>query len=227
MIRAIAIVCVGMQCCWSSGLAAPPDWAAPTKGIGMMSNFPSPESDAEPAFFVRSAGSISRHNVPIEIPKALDTILYEGELVIVMGRRAHRVTEQQAKACIRGFTCGMDGSPLILDDQGERDPARSLAGKSADGIAPVGPRLVPRLDPNGHAITLKVNGRIVQQANTRDFVWKPARVVSEISKTVTLEPGDVIFCGATRAIPRMTPGDVVEVEIDGIGVLRNTIVAEP
>ncbi len=227
MIRKLAAFVVLLAACWSGGLAAPPNWASPTKGIGMMANFPAPENDADPAFFVRAAGSISRHDVPIAIPKALDTVLYEGELVIVMGRRAHRVTEKQAEACIRGYTCGMDGSPLILDAQGERDPARSLAGKSADGIAPVGPRLIPRLDPNGHAITLKVNGEIVEQANTRDFVWKPARVVSEISRTVTLEPGDVIFCGATRAIPKMTPGDVVEVEIQGIGVLRNTVVAEP
>lgn len=210
----------------SSAIAA--DWPAPTKGIGMMRNFPPPPGETQdpPGFFVRSAGAISRHGAPIALPRALDTVLYEGELVIVIGRRAHRVTPAQAEACILGYTCGMDGSPTFVDSQGKPDLARSLAGKSTDGIAPVGPRLIPRLDPAGHAITLRVNGKVVERANTKDFIWSPARIVSEISQTVTLEPGDVIFCGAKQAVPRLTPGDVVEVEIEGIGVLKNRVVAE-
>ncbi|MFV2066099.1 MAG: fumarylacetoacetate hydrolase family protein [Pirellulales bacterium] len=210
----------------SAAVAA--DWPAPTKGIGMMRNFPSSTGEAQepPAFFVRSAGSISKHGVSIAIPRALDTVLYEGELVIVIGRRARRVTPAEAEACILGYTCGMDGSPTIVDSHGEGDLAGSLAGKSTDGIAPVGPRLIAKLDPAGHAITLRVNGKVVERANTKNFVWPPARIVSEISKTVTLERGDVIFCGAQQAIPRLTPGDVVEVEIEGIGVLKNHVVAE-
>jgi 2-keto-4-pentenoate hydratase/2-oxohepta-3-ene-1,7-dioic acid hydratase in catechol pathway len=205
-------------------------WPGPTKGLGMMYNFPPLEEGGEPppapAFFVRAAGSISRDGAPIVIPRALDTILYEGELVIVMGRRASRVTPEEAEACILGYTCGMDGSPLVRDSEGERDPARSLAGKSADGVAPVGPRLVPELDPAGHAIVLRVNGEEVERANTRDLILDGPEVVSLISRTVTLEPGDVIFCGARKAVPELEEGDTVEVEIEGIGVLKNTVRAE-
>jgi len=204
-------------------------WPPPTKGIGMMYNFPPIESGAEqppPAFFVRAAGSIGRDGVAIEIPRALETILYEGELVVIIGRRAHRATPEEAKRCILGFTCGMDGSPLVRDKTGERDAARSLAGKSADGVAPVGPRFVREIDPAGHAIVLRVNGKEVERANTRDLILSPPEIVSLISQTVTLNPGDVIFCGARRAVPELKPGDTVEVEIEGIGTLRNPVVAE-
>jgi 2-keto-4-pentenoate hydratase/2-oxohepta-3-ene-1,7-dioic acid hydratase in catechol pathway len=203
-----------------AAFADSPEWPAPTKGIGMMRNFkpPAGQPQQQPAFFVRSAGSISSHGVPIKIPKAHDTILYEGELVIVIGKRASRATPQEAEACILGFTCGMDGSP--------DDPAGSFAGKSTDGIAPIGPRLIPRLRDEGHAITLRVNGEVVERAHTSNLVWGPGRIVSEISQTVTLQPGDVVFCGATRAVPKMKPGDVVEVEIEGIGVLSNRVEAE-
>lgn len=209
--------------------ATEPAWPRPTKGFGMVANFPPMEEGAEPvtpAFFLRAATSITREPEPIEIPAAYETVLYEGELVAVIGRPAHRVTPEEAEAAILGYTCGMDGSPLVLDARGERDPVRSLAGKSADGIAPVGPRLLPRLNPDGHAIVLRVNGEVVEEANTRDLIWDPARAVSEISKTVTLLPGDVIFMGARRAVPKMRPGDVVEVEIERIGILRRGVVAE-
>jgi 2-keto-4-pentenoate hydratase/2-oxohepta-3-ene-1,7-dioic acid hydratase in catechol pathway len=204
-------------------------WPPPTKGIGMMFNYPPLEEGATqppPGFFVRSAGSIGKPGTTIVIPRALDEILYEGELVAVIGKRASRVSPEEARACILGYTCGMDGSPLVRDAAGQRDAARSLAGKSADGIAPVGPRLIPALDPNGHEIVLRVNGEELERASTRDLIWDPPTLVSEISKTVALEPGDVIFCGARRALPRLKPGDVVEVEIDGIGVLRNQVAAE-
>lgn len=202
---------------------------APTKGIGMMYNFPPLEGEAPPAgpaFFVRAAGSVTWDDRPIAIPKALDTILYEGELVIVLGKRASRVTPEEAVACIAGYTCGMDGSPLIVDAEGNRDAARSIAGKSVDGVAPVGPELVRELDPKGHVIVLRINGKEVERANTKDLIWDPPRIVSEISKTVSLEPGDLIFCGARKAVPMMKPGDEVEVDIEGIGVLRRTVVAE-
>lgn len=197
--------------------------ASPTKGIGMMFNLPPVEpgkDQGEPAFFVRAAGAIGRAGEPIVMPRSYSTVLYEGELVVVIGKRARAVTPAEARECIAGYTCGMDGSPLVLDAKGERDPARSLAGKSADGIAPVGPVLVKSLRPEGHAVVLRLNGKEVERANTRDLIWDPPRMVSELSQRTTLEPGDVIFSGARRAIEKMQPGDTVEVEIEGIGVLR-------
>lgn len=202
---------------------------APTKGIGMMFNFPplKPGMEQEPpGFFVRSAGAIGKAGEPIVIPKAYPEVLYEGELTVVIGKRATRVAPAQAKECILGYTCGMDGSPLVRDAKGERDAARSLAGKSADGVAPVGPKLLKELKPAGHAIVLRINGKEVERANSKDLIWDPPRLVSEISQVMTLEPGDVIFCGARQAIPRMKPGDTVEVEIEGIGTLRCPVVTK-
>jgi 2-keto-4-pentenoate hydratase/2-oxohepta-3-ene-1,7-dioic acid hydratase in catechol pathway len=200
----------------------------PTKGIGMMFNYPPLEpgkEQGEPAFFVRAAGAIGRAGEPIVMPRRYETVLYEGELVVVIGKRARAVTPAEASECIAGYTCGMDGSPFVPDAKGERDPARSLAGKSADGIAPVGPHLVKSLKPEGHAIILRRNGKEVERANSRDLIWDPPRLVSEISQCLTLEPGDVIFTGARQAIAKMQPGDTVEVEIEGIGLLRCPVVA--
>jgi 2-keto-4-pentenoate hydratase/2-oxohepta-3-ene-1,7-dioic acid hydratase in catechol pathway len=215
----------------ASGCAATgplPQAPPPTKAFGMMNNMPGKDGSApkeEPAWFVRAAGSIGRANEPIVAPKAYPEVLYEGELVIVIGKRARAVDESTAAGCILGYTCGMDGSPLVKDAKGERDPARSLAGKSADGIAPIGPVMVRELRSEGHSISLRVNGEEVERAHTKMMVWSPARIVSEISQRTTLEPGDVIFAGARQAVPSMKPGDLVVVEIDGIGLLRCPVVS--
>lgn len=205
------------------------DVPAPTKGFGMAYNLPKPDGspqDESPTFFVRAPGAVSWADDPIVIPKAIDRIDYEGELVVVIGKRAHRVTPEEAKECILGYTCGMDGTAQVYNALGERDALRSLAGKSIDGVAPVGPRVVRELAPEGHEIILRVNGKVVERSHTKDFVWDPPRIVSEISRTVTLEPGDVIFSGARQAIPKLEDGDVVEVEIPGIGILSRKVVAE-
>jgi len=199
-----------------------------TKAIGMMYNYPSADPmkpNPPPGFFVRSAGALAADGDAIEMPPSLPRILYEGELVIVIGRQARRVAPDEARECILGYTCGMDGSPEALNAQGERDVARSLAGKSADGIAPIGPRIVKDVDWKNAKILLRVNGQVVETSLLRELVWDPPKLVSEISKTVALEPGDVIFSGATRAVPQMQPGDTVEVEITGVGTLKNRVAA--
>jgi 2-keto-4-pentenoate hydratase/2-oxohepta-3-ene-1,7-dioic acid hydratase in catechol pathway len=86
---------------------------------------------------------------------------------------------------------------------------------------------VPKLDPRGHDIVLRINGAEVERANTRNFVWQPERIVSELSRALTLEPGDVIYAGARKAIPKMRVGDVVEVEIEGIGKFTSKVVPTP
>ena len=205
-----------------------PSLPAPTKSIGVMFNFPPLEAGAparEPAFFVRTPNALAAADESIELPTYYDTVLYEAELVIVVGKRASRVTPEEADAFIFGYTCGMDGSPAVFDADGERDTARSLAGKSADGVAPVGPDVARTLNASGHAIVLRVNGEEVDRANTRDMIWSPRRIVSEISQAITLEPGDLIFCGANRPVPKMRVGDVVEVEVENISRLSCSVVA--
>ena len=217
---------IGLSGCLFSDV--PP---APTQAFGMAFNVrpaDGSEPPSSPAFFVRAASSTTWSDEPIVVPKALDRVDYEGELVIVIGRRARRVTPEEAESCILGYTCGMDGTPFVAGPGGEKDLLRSIAGKSVDGIAPVGPAVVPSLGDAPRRIVLRINGeeQRVAAASTADLVWSPSRVVSEISRTVTLEPGDLIFAGARAAVPQLRHGDEVEVEIDGIGLLRRRVVEE-
>lgn len=198
----------------------------PTKVIGMMSNYRPATPGAEPAkpgFFVRTPSSLASNGDVLEIHEVYDTVLYEGELVIVIGKRARKVSPEEARECILGYTCGMDGSPLVLDASGKADLARGLAGKSADGIAPVGPWVVTDIDPASQTIQLRVNGKVLEECFTGNLVWGPARIVSEVSRSVTLDPGDLIFSGASKAPPKFRPGDRVEVEITDIGILSNVV----
>lgn len=199
----------------------------PTQGIGVMYNYPPADGSAPtkaPGFFLRSPGAITPAGTDIPMPRAYERFLYEAELVIVIGRRARNVSEAEAPAHILGYTVGMDGSPSVTDADGEADLARSLFGKSADGVAPVGSRLVGSLDPEGHDVVLRVNGEEVDRVSTKKLRWGPARLVSELSRLITLEPGDVIYTGAHRPVPRMKVGDVVEVEVEGIDRFSSRVV---
>ena len=198
---------------------------APSKVVGMMFNFPPREDqpDQDPGFYIRSANALAKDGTEIAIPEMYDTVSYEAELVLIVGKRARNVAVEDALDYILGFTCGMDGTPVVNDADGNRNLARSLGGKSVDGIAPVGPRMVPRLNASGHDIILRINGEEIERASTNDFVLSPEHVVSQLSRFFTLEPGDMIFMGASRLVPKMTPGHEVEVEITGIGVLRHTV----
>ena len=205
-----------------------PGALAPTKAIGMVANYPprpgTPVTQSAPGFFIRSAGALAGDGDDIPLPRGLPRVLYEAELVVVIGKRAAKVSPEEAAACILGYTCGMDGSPEVLLSGGDRDHVRSLAGKSADGIAPIGPRIVKNIDFERCEILLRVNGEVIERSQPKDLVWSPTRLVSEISQTVALEPGDVVFTGATRAVPHLKAGDRVEVEISGLGTLRNRVV---
>lgn len=214
----------------------------PTKAIGMMYNYPSsdPKQPARtPVFFIRAAGAISSHGDELRFSKMYDAILYEGELVAVIKKHAQAVSLEEAKDCILGYTCGMDGSPCVVDGSGKPDVIRGIAAKSADGIAPVGPWVVEGIDPVKQEIQLRVNGKVVERSHTRDLKWDPVRLVHEISKSVSLEPGDLVFTGATTLEPvdasfpaaarpeqKFTPGDFVEVEITDVGILKFHIAPE-
>lgn len=202
----------------------------PTKVIGLIANYPPADASApvgSPAFFVRSVNALIAHGEIVPVPEGYDSVLYEGELVIVIGKQASKVKPEEAGDCILGYTCGMDGSPVKLNADGERDVARSLAGKSADSVAPVGPWVVKGIDPAEQEIQIRVNGELVERCHARDLIWDPLRIITEISRNITLEPGDLIFTGASRAIPKFRPGDRVEVEITDVGILSNYIAWKP
>src|SRR5262249_30934426 len=157
---------------------------------------------------------------------------YEAELVLVIGKKGRFIPREQAREYLAGYTVGHDVS--ARDWQLEKDGKQWLAGKTFDTFAPLGPYLVPAHevpDPHELGIRLRLNGQTMQDSNTRQMIFRAEDLVAYISQVVTLQPGDLIFTGTPPGVgvARKPPvwlkgGDVVEVEIDGLGILRNPVV---
>jgi 2-keto-4-pentenoate hydratase/2-oxohepta-3-ene-1,7-dioic acid hydratase in catechol pathway len=188
------------------------------------------ELPKEPLLFAMYSNAITAPNRPIVIPGMSRKIDYEAELAVVIGSRARHVSADEALRYVAGYT--------IVNDVSARDLQRAdgqwLRAKSFDTFAPMGPCLATRSslgDADGLAIELRLNGQTMQKSNTRNLIFKVPALVSHISKVMTLEAGDVISTGTpagvgfTRKPPvYLQPGDNVEIEIEGIGILRNPVV---
>ena len=186
-----------------------------------------------PSFFLRCATSLVAHGDPIVRPRVSTQLDYEAELALVIGRRARHLDEGNALACVAGYSCFNDAS--VRDYQ--RKTTQWTIGKNFDGTGAFGPWLVtPDELPAGAAglrVQSRLNGRVMQDANTRDFLWNVVEALVLISECMTLEPGDVVITGTPAGVGHarkppvwMAPGDVCEIEIEGIGVLSNPIVDE-
>lgn len=184
-----------------------------------------------PAFFIRAKSSLVAPNAPVLRPKVSDKLDYECELTIVIGKRGHAIPEAEALSYVYGYT--------ILNDVSVRDYQRKTtqwsAGKNFDGTGPLGPVIATAdsLPPgaDGLRIRTRLNGETMQDSNTSDMVFKTARTVALMSEIMTLNPGDVIATGTPSGVgyARKPPvfmkhGDVVEIEVDGIGILRNPVI---
>ncbi len=191
------------------------------------------EPPAHPAIFIRSRTTLVGHGQPIVRPRLSPQLDYEGELAIVIGQPAHHVPEERALDHVAGYAC--------FDDASVRDvqywTGQWTLGKNFDSTGGFGPALVTadELPPGaaGLRITTRVDGETLQDGNTADMLFTVPRIVSLLSEVCTLEPGDVIITGTpsgvgkARTPPRwLVPGEVVEVEIQGIGALRNPVVDE-
>ncbi len=146
---------------------------------------------------------------------------YEAEVVIVIGKRARNVSLEQAMDYVLGITCGNDISARTW----QRNDVQWWRAKAADTFSPTGPYILSGVDFSDLNMVLKVNGEVRQEAKISDMIHGIAESVSFISKYVTLEPGDLIFTGTPGTTKGMQPGDEVTVEIDGVGVLKNKVVA--
>lgn len=183
----------------------------------------------EPLLFLKGNNSIAGPGDNIVLPEiAPDFVDYEGELVIVIGKRAKNIEESDADKYILGYTCGNDVS--ARDCQLKRD-SQWARGKSFDTFAPLGPAIVTGIDPDSLAIVVKVNGETLQSSNTSDLIFPCRRLVSYISKSMTLLPGSVIMTGTPGGVghfrkpPRyLRRTDSVVVEIEGIGRLENNVI---
>ena len=187
-----------------------------------------------PSVFMRCLTSLVPHRSPIERPRASETLDYEAELVAVVGRRGKHVTAADAHALIAGYACFNDGSIR----QFQRRTSQWDMGKNFDRTGGFGPWMVSADELPPGAVGLKIesrlNGQVVQSDNTRNMMFSVADTIADLTQGLTLEPGDLIVTGTPSGVGHarkpplwMRPGDVCEIEIEGIGVLSNPIIDEP
>ena len=171
----------------------------------------------------RSANALIAHEVDIVMPKdSSGEFQYEGELVAVIGRTAKHLSKDEALDCILGYTIGND----VSERAWQREDRTLWRAKNTDTFKPMGPWIVPGLDPTNLETTIRLNGEVVSQLNTGAMIFDTAHYISEITRYVTLHAGDILWMGTEGTTKNMVPGDIVEVEITGIGTLRNRVVAE-
>ncbi len=186
-----------------------------------------------PSFFLRMATSLVAAEAPVIKPKCSEQLDYECELAFVIGKGGRHIKEADALEHVFGYTIFNDVS--VRDFQ--RKTSQWTPGKNFDGTGPLGPVVVTSDElpagASGLRITTRVNGNTMQDSNTDDMIFSTANIIATLSEFMTLEPGDVVATGTPSGVAHarkppawMKAGDVVEVEIDGIGVLRNTIVDE-
>ncbi|HEY8614571.1 MAG TPA: fumarylacetoacetate hydrolase family protein [Roseomonas sp.] len=186
-----------------------------------------------PAVFMRGPTSLAAHGEALIRPKVSDKFDYEAELVIVIGKKARHLTEANALSCVAGYTCMNEGS--VRDYQ--RKGAQWTMGKNFERTGGIGPEIVTPDEipqgPNALRITSRLNGETMQDSNTSDMIFSVPRILAILTEAMTLEPGDVIATGTPSGVGYarkppvfMKPGDVMEIEIEGIGILSNPIEAE-
>jgi 2-keto-4-pentenoate hydratase/2-oxohepta-3-ene-1,7-dioic acid hydratase in catechol pathway len=207
---------------------------APTRPqhvFAMAGNYKSHLADAEippkfqiPQPFLKPPSSLQRHEGAIVIPKdATEEVHYEAEMVIVIGRRARNIAKEEALDYVLGVTCGNDVSERFWQNDEEHKDVQWWRAKGADTFGPCGPFIVTGLDYDDLLLTLRLNGEVKQEERTSNMIHDVAAQVSFISQYVTLLPGDLIFTGTSGETSAIRPGDVVEVELEGVGVLRNRV----
>ena len=183
-----------------------------------------------PSFFMRGPSSLAAHNAPLIRPSVSDKLDYEAELAFIVGKRARNLIRENALDCIAGYSVFNDGS--IRNYQ--RKTTQWTIGKNFDQTGGFGPYLVTpdELPPGAHGLQIqsRLNGAVMQNANTKDFLWDVAETIVLITECMTLEPGDVVITGTPAGVGYartppvfMKPGDICEIEVEGVGILKNTI----
>ena len=182
-------------------------------------NLELPES---PVIFIKPSTTINRTDNIIVYPKVSKQIDYEGELAVVIGKKTKQVSIEEADNYIFGYT--------IINDVTARDftlgDGQWTRGKSCDGFAPIGPYIETSLDPLNQNIITKVNGEIRQNSNTSQMIFSPQEIISYVSETMTLNPGDLIATGTPPGVGEMKADSIVEVTIEDIGTLKNYLIKE-
>jgi 5-oxopent-3-ene-1,2,5-tricarboxylate decarboxylase / 2-hydroxyhepta-2,4-diene-1,7-dioate isomerase len=176
-----------------------------------------------PSFFLKPPTALNGHRRPIPKARGASFLNYEGELAVVIGRRMKGVAEADALAHVSGYACAND---VGMHDFRHADRGSMLRVKGQDGFLPLGPAVVPARDFDPTAFTLRtfLNGEVVQEAAADDLLFPVAYQLADLSRLITLEPGDVVLTGTPANSRPMSAGDLVEVEIPGLGRLANPVV---
>ena len=173
-----------------------------------------------PTYFHKPISALNAHGGDVVRPPRCRYLNYEGEIAIVIGRTCRNVAPDEAAAFIAGYTVANDYG---LHDFRDTDAGSMLRVKGSDTLCPLGPALVDDWDFRGKRIRTLVNGEVRQDGSTDEMEWDMHYLVADIARTITLERGDVILSGTPANSRPVEPGDVVEVEVEGLGTLRNTI----
>ena len=196
---------------------------APKKVIAIGFNYGSHlgEADpaAEPGVFTKHPTSVIPHEDEITYYADATNLHYEGEMVLIIGRTAKNVPPEEANDYIFAVAPGND----VSEREWQSGDLQWFRAKGADTFGPVGPVMVAGVDYNNILLETRLNGEVVQSQRTQDLIFDTASIVSYVSKYVTLEAGDMIFTGTPGTTSAMKPGDVVEVELENVGILRNTV----
>ncbi|MGH2700213.1 MAG: fumarylacetoacetate hydrolase family protein [Actinomycetota bacterium] len=204
----------------------------PGKVLGLALNFADHaeelglEKPKEPVLFFKPSNSLIGHGGEVVRPRGVEYMHYENELAVVIGRRARNVSAQDAAEYVRGYTIFNDVTVRDFVTNMYRPPIKA---KGWDTFGPMGPYLVEGEidDPNSLDMRTYVNDELRQQGNTKDLVWKIPELVEFITRFMTLEVNDMILTGTPKGLSHVRPGDVMRLEIDGLGSLVNRVVEEP
>ncbi len=176
-----------------------------------------------PLLFLKPPSTLIGYNDTIYLPPQSKQVEHEAELVVVIGKRGRWISPENALDFVLGYTAGID---ITARDLQRRD-GQWTRGKGFDTFCPIGPWIETDFDPSDALITCHVNGEMRQMASTRDMVFRVNQLIAFASSVMTLEPGDIMMTGTPSGVGPLMPGDTIEVTIEGIGKLRNSVLAEP
>ena len=188
-------------------------------GLNYRSHLDTRTAPAKPEIFYVPVSALLQPGGTIRIPPDAKNLHYEGELVLVIGKKTRNVSPSEAKDSIFGCTCGND----VSERDWQKNDLQWWRAKGCDTFAPLGPAIAVGFDWSGGGVQTRLNGEVVQSGRFSELLFDPPTIVSHISQYVTLVPGDVVYTGTPGSTRAMKPGDRIEVEIEGIGVLGNRV----
>jgi 2-keto-4-pentenoate hydratase/2-oxohepta-3-ene-1,7-dioic acid hydratase in catechol pathway len=188
-------------------------------GLNYKTHLGERPSATYPGLFAKLPTSIIGPEAAIVVPPDAKNVHYEGEMVLVIGRKAQRVSEADALQYVFGVTAGND----VSERDWQKADLQWFRAKASDTFGPLGPVIAAGLDYDDLLVQTRLNGEVRQSQRTKDLIFGVRAIVSYVSQYVTLLPGDLIYTGTPGTTRAMKPGDVVEIEVEGVGVLRNTV----